>query len=230
MIRRFTFAAVAALLFVGCTPHFINDQEYRGKVEQDFAKRESIMRASGIELEAMNLQQDEMEAMMFLYAYMPLGDIVNKEPSYYLQHYHLTEEALKDGWFATGDYGTLDPEGRLKITGRKKNMIVLTNGKNIYPEELEEQIGNLDYVKEVVVYAIKDENDQEDALQAEVFLDEDLVKAMNEENIEARLMKDINEIFKEYPRYKQIAKVKLSDKEFVKNSSNKIKRNLIGKE
>ena len=96
MIRRFTFAVIAALLFVGCTPHFINDQEYRSKVEQDFAKRESIMQASGIELEAMNLQQDEFEAMMFLYAYMPLGDIVNKEPSYYLQHYHLTEKALKE--------------------------------------------------------------------------------------------------------------------------------------
>ena len=95
MIKKFCFAAVVVLLSVGCTSHFISDQEYRAKVEQDFAVREKIMVASGVNLGAMNLQQDELEAMMFLYAYMPLGDIVNKEPSYYLHNYHLTEKALK---------------------------------------------------------------------------------------------------------------------------------------
>lgn len=160
-----------------------------------------------------------------------IGEICVKGDNVMLGYYKqpgLTAEVMEDGWFHTGDYGMLDDKGRLKITGRKKNIIVLTNGKNVYPEELEEKIGNIDYVKENVVYAILNENGQEDGLCAEVFLDEDMVQAMNEPDIKARLMNDINHALSELPRYKQIAKVVLRDTEFVKNSSNKIKRNLIG--
>ena len=96
MIKKFTLAAVVALLSIGCTTHFITDKEYLAKVEQDFAGRESVMKASGINLDAMGLQQDELEAMKFLYAYMPLGDIVNQEFSYFLDSYHLTEKALDE--------------------------------------------------------------------------------------------------------------------------------------
>lgn len=160
-----------------------------------------------------------------------IGEICVKGDNVMLGYYKrpdLTEQVLKDGWFSTGDYGMLDSEGRLKITGRKKNIIVLTNGKNIYPEELEEKIGNIDYVKEVVVYAVLDENGAEDGLCAEAFLDEDMVSAMNESDIKARLKKDIDEALAELPRYKQISEVVIRDTEFVKNSSNKIKRNLVG--
>ncbi len=160
-----------------------------------------------------------------------IGEICVKGDNVMLGYYKrpdLTEQVLKDGWFSTGDYGMLDSEGRLKITGRKKNIIVLTNGKNIYPEELEEKIGNIDYVKEVVVYAVLDENGAEDGLCAEAFLDEDMVSAMNEPDIKARLKKDIDEALAELPRYKQISEVVIRDTEFVKNSSNKIKRNLVG--
>lgn len=160
-----------------------------------------------------------------------IGEICVKGDNVMLGYYKrpdLTEQVLKDGWFSTGDYGMLDSEGRLKITGRKKNIIVLTNGKNIYPEELEEKIGNIDYVKEVVVYAVLDENGAEDGLCAEAFLDEDMVSDMNEPNIKARLKKDIDEALAELPRYKQISEVVIRDTEFVKNSSNKIKRNLVG--
>lgn len=160
-----------------------------------------------------------------------IGEICVKGDNVMIGYYKrpdLTEQVLKDGWFSTGDYGMLDSEGRLKITGRKKNIIVLTNGKNIYPEELEEKIGNIDYVKEVVVYAVLDENGAEDGLCAEAFLDEDMVSAMNEPDIKARLKKDIDEALAELPRYKQISEVVIRDTEFVKNSSNKIKRNLVG--
>ena len=78
MIRKVCLAALVVLLSVGCTSHCITDQEYLDKVEQDFAGRDSIMKASGISLETMGLKQDELEAMKFLYAYMPLGDIVNQ--------------------------------------------------------------------------------------------------------------------------------------------------------
>lgn len=160
-----------------------------------------------------------------------IGEICVKGDNVMLGYYKrpdLTEQVLKDGWFSTGDYGMLDSEGRLKITGRKKNIIVLTNGKNIYPEELEEKIGNIDYVKEVVVYAVLDENGAEDGLCAEAFLDEDMVSDMNEPDIKSRLKKDIDEALAELPRYKQISEVVIRDTEFVKNSSNKIKRNLVG--
>lgn len=160
-----------------------------------------------------------------------IGEICVKGDNVMLGYYKrpdLTEQVLKDGWFSTGDYGMLDSEGRLKITGRKKNIIVLTNGKNIYPEELEEKIGNIDYVKEVVVYAVLDENGAEDGLCAEAFLDEDMVSDMNEPDIKTRLKKDIDEALAELPRYKQISEVVIRDTEFVKNSSNKIKRNLVG--
>lgn len=160
-----------------------------------------------------------------------IGEICVKGDNVMLGYYKrpdLTEQVLKDGWFSTGDYGMLDSEGRLKITGRKKNIIVLTNGKNIYPEELEEKIGNIDYIKEVVVYAVLDENGAEDGLCAEAFLDEDMVSDMNEPDIKARFKKDIDEALAELPRYKQISEVVIRDTEFVKNSSNKIKRNLVG--
>lgn len=160
-----------------------------------------------------------------------IGEICVKGDNVMIGYYKrpdLTEQVLKDGWFSTGDYGMLDSEGRLKITGRKKNIIVLTNGKNIYPEELEEKIGNIDYVKEVVVYAVLDENGAEDGLCAEAFLDEDMVSDMNEPDIKTRLKKDIDEALAELPRYKQISEVVIRDTEFVKNSSNKIKRNLVG--
>lgn len=144
----------------------------------------------------------------------------------YYKQPELTKEALKDGWFSTGDYGKLDKLGRLIITGRKKNIIVLDNGKNVYPEELEDKIGAIPYVKEVVVYALPDENGQDDRLCAEVFPDEELTPEAGD--LSAYLMEDINKALAALPRYKQIAKVVLRDREFEKNTSNKIKRNLVG--
>ena len=160
-----------------------------------------------------------------------MGEILAKGDNVMLGYYQ-DEEATKavfcDGCFCTGDLGRMDPDGALYITGRRKNIIVTENGKNIYPEELEEKIGNIDYIKEVVVYAVLDENGAEDGLCVEAFLDEDMVSDMNEPDIKARLKKDIDEALAELPRYKQISEVVIRDTEFVKNSSNKIKRNLVG--
>lgn len=79
-----------------------------------------------------------------------------------------TAEVLQDGWFRTGDYGFITPEDWLVITGRKKNIIVLTNGKNIYPEEIEGYIMQIDYVIEAVVRGVKNDHGQETHLMAEV--------------------------------------------------------------
>lgn len=134
----------------------------------------------------------------------------------YYKHPEMTAEVLKDGWFYTGDYGYINDKEQLVISGRKKNIIVLNNGKNVYPEEIESYIQNIDYVNEVVVSGEKDKDGNESSLTAEVFLEE--------EKTTAEVLRSIKKACAELPLYKQISKVKIRDKEFPKNSSNKIKR------
>ena len=141
------------------------------------------------------------------------GDTVMKG---YYKAPEKTAEVMKDGWFYTGDYGMIDNEGLLHITGRKKNIIVLTNGKNIYPEELEEYIGGIDYVCEVIVSAIKNEHGEETGLKAEIYPYTPVE--------EAQVAKDVKQALSELPSYKHISKIILRDEPFEKNSTNKIKR------
>ena len=124
----------------------------------------------------------------------------------------------------------MNKTGLLVITGRKKNIIVLSNGKNIYPEEIEEYIQGIPYVKEVVVYSVKDENGIEDALCAEVFPDWEFEGVKDNPDFEQLIRKDISEATSVLPAYKKISKIKLRQEAFTKNSSNKIKRNLINKD
>ncbi len=135
-----------------------------------------------------------------------------------------TEEVLKDGWFYTGDYGKLNEKGQLLITGRKKNLIVLRNGKNVFPEELEDYIMNIPYVNEVVVSSIKNENNEEDGLRAEVYLDEEKTQKLRTDDIKEKLRTDINEAFIKLPIYKQINEIVIRDTEFPKTTTKKIKR------
>ena len=88
--------ALAAGIASGCTSHFIDDASYRDMVREDLASRAYVLDAAGVELGAMGLEQKELEAMEFLYAYMPLGDIVNQSPEYYLDHYRMTQKALEE--------------------------------------------------------------------------------------------------------------------------------------
>lgn len=141
------------------------------------------------------------------------GDIVML--GYYKQP-QKTAEVLKDGWFYTGDYGYINDKQQLVITGRKKNIIVLNNGKNVYPEEIEGYIQGIDYVTEVVVKGLIDENGDEKSLMAEVFL--------SEEKTCEEVLKDIKKVTRELPVYKQITKVVIRSQEFDKTTSKKIKR------
>ena len=134
-----------------------------------------------------------------------------------------TNEVLKDGWFNTGDYGNINEKGQLSITGRKKNLIVLNNGKNVFPEEIEAYVARVQYVQEVVVRGIK-EDEREVGLQAEVFLNQDMVKSMGIEDVHEALKKDISNVTKELPVYKKITDIKIRENEFVKTTTNKIKR------
>jgi len=142
----------------------------------------------------------------------------------YYKNKELTNEVLKDGWFNTGDFGRMNDKKQLIITGRKKNVIVLKNGKNVFPEEIENFIARIPYITEVIVRGIKDENNSEVGLLAEVFLNEEKLKELNIENVEETLKKDIKQVCKELPVYKHITEIKIRDKEFPKTTTNKIKR------
>lgn len=141
------------------------------------------------------------------------GDIVML--GYYKQP-EKTAEVLKEGWFYTGDYGYINDKQQLVITGRKKNIIVLSNGKNIYPEEIEGYIQGIDYVAEVVVRGLIDEKGDESSLVAEVFL--------SEEKTSAEVLRDIKKVSRDLPVYKQISKVVIRGEEFDKTTSKKIRR------
>ncbi|MBQ6878683.1 MAG: transglutaminase domain-containing protein [Bacteroidales bacterium] len=96
MKRLLIVILAAACVFSGCANHFISDSSYRETVLSDLETRSSVLEAAGVNLEAMGLETDELEAMEFLYAYMPLGDMVNHSPEYYLEHYRLMQNALEE--------------------------------------------------------------------------------------------------------------------------------------
>ncbi|MBR1507989.1 MAG: AMP-binding protein [Eubacterium sp.] len=123
-----------------------------------------------------------------------------------------TDEVIRDGWYCTGDIGYIDEDGFLFLTGRKKNLIILSNGENISPEEIENELGTDPGVCEVLVY------DKDSKIIAEIFPEEEY--RGNQEHFN-ELMAKVNE---GRPVYKQIASVKLRDEEFIKNTSKKIIR------
>ncbi len=156
------------------------------------------------------------------------GDIVMMG---YYKKPDVTAEVLdEDGWFRTGDYGRMNDEGQLFITGRKKNLIVLKNGKNVYPEEIEEYLGGISYVEEVVVYAVRNEDGEETALCAEIFPNEELLSGKSQDERHAIIKGAVEELNKSLPSYKKVMKIKLRASEFEKTTSKKIKRANLGKE
>ena len=127
-----------------------------------------------------------------------------------------TAEAFDGEWFKTGDYGYIDKDGFLFITGRKKNLIILANGKNVSPEELEEKLRRLEYVKEVAVY------EEDKAVTGEFYLD-----TAEYPDAPERLQEDIRLFNSSMPSCKNIQKVKLRSTPFEKTTTMKIKRYLL---
>lgn len=140
------------------------------------------------------------------------GDIVMMG---YYNNQEATDEVLKDGWFNTGDIGKIVDEKYLAITGREKNLIILANGKNVYPEELEYLISHIDNVTEVLVY------EEDEMITAEIYSDSE----DNKEAVREQIKKDIQELNKKLADYKKIRKVKFRAVEFEKTTTKKIKRN-----
>ncbi len=141
----------------------------------------------------------------------------------YYKNPEVTEKAMVDGWFHTGDLGHIDERGYLSITGRCKNLIVLDNGKNVYPEELENYIMNIPYIAEAVVKGEKEESGKT-VVVAEVFLSKDHVKEMGKSPDEAKILADIRALTGELPMYKQVTRVVIRENEFEKTTTRKIKR------
>lgn len=147
------------------------------------------------------------------------GEVLVKGQNVMVGYYHNDAESRKvfiDGWFRTGDLGRIDEYGALHITGRIKNLIILSNGENISAESIEEQVYSIPYVKEVIAYG------ENDAIVAEVFLDDEVPDA--KERIDA----DIRGINQGLPLMKNIGKVVIRDTEFPKTTTKKIKRNYGG--
>jgi long-chain acyl-CoA synthetase len=157
------------------------------------------------------------------------GEICVKGPHVMLGYYKNEEETnrvIVDGWFNTEDLGYIDEQGRILVTGRSKNLIVLKNGKNIFPEEIEKYIQAIPYVAEVAVTSVKNDDGDEVGLCAHVYPDQASEEA-KDPALEEKLRKDIALACKPLPKYKQINRIKIRDKEFVKTTSNKIRRNKI---
>lgn len=161
-----------------------------------------------------------------------IGEIRVKGPNVMLGYYEneeATKEVLKDGWFYTGDLGYLDKNGCLAITGRSKNLIVLKNGKKVFPEELETLVNRLELVEECMVYGMPDEKDKNDVkLSIKVVYNKEIVKEKYSDKTEEELYKfiwtEIKEINKTLPRYKYIKGMILTDEELIKTTTKKVKR------
>jgi len=145
------------------------------------------------------------------------GEMVMK--GYYNDSFS-TKEAFYDGWFRTGDLGYIDKDGFLFITGRKKNLIILSNGENVSAEEIEGKLLKKKHIKETIVYPKKIGKNV--VLAAKIVLD--ISQTDDREKIENAIRNEIMEINRKSPNYKQIKSVEFQDNEFEKNGSGKIIR------
>lgn len=158
-----------------------------------------------------------------------IGELVVKGPNVMLGYYkneEATKDVLIDGWYHTGDLGYRDKDGYLFITGRKKNVIVFKNGKNVFPEELEELVDKLPYVAESLVFGYPKDDDL--IVSVKIVYDENYVKMflnnMSEEELKEKAWNDIKEINQEVPKYKHMKKLILTKEPMIKTTTAKVKR------
>ena len=161
-----------------------------------------------------------------------MGELVVKGPNVMLGYYgdeKATKEVLKDGWFYTGDLAKIDEDGYIYICGRKKSVIVLKNGKNIFPEEMENLVNKIEGVKESFIFGKQQSDDKEDIkINVKIIFDREIMKEAykveSDEDIRKVLadkIKDINSIM---PKYKAIRGILISEEPLIKTTTNKIKR------
>lgn len=160
-----------------------------------------------------------------------VGEVAVKAPTVMLEYVdnpEATAEVIKDGWFYTGDLGYFDKDGFLFITGRKKDVIVLKNGKNIFPEELEILINKLPYVSESMVFG-RPEADGDYKICAKIVYNDEVVKDMypnvSEQELKDIIWKDIKEnVNHKMPAYKYIREIIVTHEPLIKTTTQKVKR------
>lgn len=161
-----------------------------------------------------------------------IGEIMAKGPTImhgYIDNEEATKEVLKNGWFYTGDLGRFDKDGFLYITGRKKDVIVLKNGKNIFPEELEILINSLPYVSESIVYGKPDPKDGDLTICAKIVYNPDTMKELYpdkpEKDYHDIIWQDIKaKVNRSMPAYKYIREIIVTDEPLIKTTTQKVKR------
>lgn len=160
-----------------------------------------------------------------------IGELLAKGPSIMLGYYD-NEEATKetiteDGWLHTGDLARIDKDGFIFISGRKKFVIVLKNGKNIYPEELEILINKIEGVKESFVYG-KPEDDGDYKICAKIVYDEEIVEEVfgtkDEKELKEKIWQEVKKVNKTMPAYKYVRDISVTNKELIKTTTQKVKR------
>lgn len=163
-----------------------------------------------------------------------IGELRAKGPNVMLGYYENEEETkkvLKDGWFYTGDLGYIDNDGFVFITGRQKNMIVLKNGKKVFPEEVETLINRIDLIEESMVFGMPDKIDKNDIkLSVKVVYNNDNIQEkygnISKDEIRNIIWDRIkNDVNATVPRYKHIVNMILTDEELIKTTTKKVKRN-----
>ena len=158
-----------------------------------------------------------------------IGEIIAKGPNVMLGYYaneEATKEVLQDGWFHTGDLAYMDKDGYIFIAGRKKNVIVLKNGKNVYPEELELLINNLPYVEESMVFGLPKDDDL--VVSVKIVYNKDFVnekyKNIDEKELKDKIWEDIKQINQGLTNYKHIKNLIITDEPMIKTTTAKVKR------
>ena len=185
---------------------------------EHFVRKGSV----GIPMRSLEVKIDNKDADGF-------GEIKVKGPTVMLGYYknqEATDAVLCDGWFNTGDLGYLDKDGFLFITGRKKDMIVLKNGKKIFPEEVETLVNRIEGVSECIVYGFSEDGGISfDKILCKAVYDAGEFKGKTPEEIHDIIWNKIKEINKTLPMYKYIKGLTVTDVPLIKTTTNKVKRN-----
>ncbi len=173
----------------------------------------------GTELMVVNVNEDGVGEIITKGDHVMLGYYENEEA---------TKENLKDGWFYTGDLGYQDDDGFVYITGRKKNVLITKNGKNVYPEEIEALLNDSDYIEESMVYLKPVKDDL--VLSAEIRVNKEYIeenfKDISKEELKKIIWEEVKRIQQDLVIYKHIKEIHIRETEFEKTTTLKIKRYL----